>query len=130
MASTNDYFLLRFDVPIHPVENYNIRHMNRTMSGRDALRMMRHVSRQPDGHFTLVHIRVDMEKRVDKGMRKVERCRLRKALPDNTFRIDSDHYLPYEDMDTGEAKMCFKVLCRYVAFAPKYEWIKINWFDK
>jgi len=63
-------------------------------------------------------------------MSKTERCRVRPALREDTFQLDGDLYFTYEDLDTGEPKMCFKRLMRYIAFPPDYELLKIDWFNE
>lgn len=95
--------------------------------GYDAIRRMRYISLQEDGYFTIYHLTADLTKGVTSGWRKVEKCRLRKALPTRKYVTDSDHYLPYENIDTGEEKMCFKILLRYIVFPPETEVLKVNW---
>jgi hypothetical protein len=78
--------------------------------------------------FTLIHISCNLDSRQCGEIIKHDRCRLRNPVGENTFGIDGFHYLPYEDTGTGEPKMAFKKLVRYVAFPPYYELLKVNWF--
>ena len=99
----------------------------RDITGYDAIRLMREISRKDDGEFTLIHLTADLTNWESYGFKRVERCRLRKSINYNTFHIDSEHYLPYTDLDTDEYKMCFRWLVRYIALPPDYNLIKVNW---
>jgi hypothetical protein len=100
----------------------------KTIAGTEAIRLMREVSKLPDGHFTLSHLTYDRRKRQSDGWRQVKRCRLRPSLPNEVFATDSDLYLPYHDITADAPRLCFKLLIRFVGFAPNYELMKINWF--
>jgi hypothetical protein len=101
-----------------------------TITGAEALDRMRRLRLINDATFMLMHLSCDLKTRECGEMIKHDRCRLRGSLPERTFKINVDHYLPYEDLDTGEPKMCFKKLIRYVAFPPDYEILKVTWFKK
>ena len=102
---------------------------NRTITGTEAIRRMRLVSKVKGAHFILIHLTCNRETGEGGETRKVERCRLRPSLPDGVTTIDPDHYLTYIDCDLDEPRTCFKKLIRYVAFPPKYELLKVNWFE-
>lgn len=103
-------------------------HINE-ISGSEAIARARALRFLPDASFTLVHLTCNLNKPEESGrMVKIERCRLRPALREDTFETDGDHYLPYEDIETEKPGMCFKKLMRYIAFPPNYELLKINWF--
>ena len=87
--------------------------------------------------FKLMHLTYNRKKGETNGLRMVERCRLRTALPNEAFSTNIDHYLTYSDLDEkftdpkkGDARQCFKKLIRKVAFPPEYEWMKVSWFTK
>ena len=44
------------------------------------------------------------------------------------MKVDPDHYLTYVISDTDEPRMCWKKLLRFVAFPPRYELLKVDWF--
>lgn len=67
-----------------------------------------------------------------KGLRVVDKCRLRPALPNEKFSRLSDIYLTYADLDfhpTKAARICFKKLIRTVALPPKFELLKVKWYE-
>jgi hypothetical protein len=99
-----------------------------TISGADAIYRMRNLRLVNDASFTLVHISCNLKTRECGEVVKHDRCRLRKSPGDLT--VNSDHYLAYEDTDTGEPKMCFKKLIRHAAFPPDYELLKVSWFNE
>jgi hypothetical protein len=101
-----------------------------TITATDAIYRMRNLRLVNGATFMLIHITCDLTKRTCGEISKHEHCRLRSALKENTFKIDGDHYLPFEDTDTGEPKMCFKKLIRFVAFPPEYKILKVSWFDE
>jgi len=83
----------------------------------------------PGAHFTLIHLSCNFKTDKSGETVKHERCRVRPAIKTDTFHIDGDLYFTYEDMDTGEPKMCFKKLMRYIGFPPDYELLKIDWYN-
>jgi hypothetical protein len=99
------------------------------ISGANAVRRMRLCSRGQNVHFGLMHLTYDRSSNTTGGLRKVERARLRPALPKELFAVNGDHYLPYTDLDTGEKKMAWKKLIRKVAFPPHYQFISVCWFN-
>lgn len=98
------------------------------ISGAEAIRRMRLISRVPDAYFTLIHLTCNLKKRTGGQLRKAEHCRLRAALPEKVTKIDPDHYLTYVLTDNDEPRMCFKKLIRYVAFPPDFKLQKVDWF--
>lgn len=101
----------------------------KTITGPEALRRMRLITKVKDSYFTLIHFTANLKKQTGGELRKVERCRLRPALPEGLTRVDPDHYLTYVDVSADEPRMCWKKLIRYVAFPPDYELLKVDWFN-
>ena len=103
-----------------------------TISGTDAIALMRRMSRELRQPFILHHQTFDATRRQSDGMRTVNRCLLRVSLKTDTFpRAQAELYLPYIDLDApkgNQNRMCRKKLLRYVAFAPHFELLKIDWF--
>lgn len=98
------------------------------ISGAEAIRRMRLISKMKDETFTLIHFTWNMKTRVGGELRKVEHCRLRPAMPEKVTKVDPDHYLTYTIADLDEPRMCWKKLLRFVAFPPRYELLKVDWF--
>lgn len=105
----------------------------KTISGTEAIALMRRISRELHMPFELHHLTYDEKKDVSNGMRLVKRCMLRVSLPGDTFsKGTEDLYLPYVDMDlpkNDQNRMCRKHLIRYAAFPPHFELLKVNWFN-
>ena len=101
-----------------------------TISGTDAIRRARNLKYVPEAAFTLIHLTCNLKTKKCGEVSKTERARVRPALKEDTFQLDGDMYFTYEDMDTGEPKMCFKRLMRYIGFPPDYELLKIDWFNE
>lgn len=101
----------------------------KTISGSEAIRRARNLKFVPDAYFTLLHLTCNLTTNKSGQLVKVDKCRVRPSLREDTFQLDGDLYFPYEDLDTGEPKMCFKKLMRYIGFPPNYELLKIDWFD-
>jgi len=101
----------------------------KTISGNEAIRRARNLKYLPDGFFTLIHLTCNLKTRKCGELSKTERARVRPALREDTFQLDGDLYFTYEDIDTGEPRMCFRRLMRYIGFPPDYELLKINWYD-
>ena len=100
-----------------------------TISGDEAVQRMRLCSKGKDVHLGLLHHTYDSTANATGGLRKVERARLRPALPKETFSVNGDHYLPYADLDTGENKMAWKKLIRKVALPPDFKSIQVDWVN-
>jgi len=98
------------------------------ISGYEAIARMRQLRNEPGSYFKLIHLTYNATKDQCNGMRIVPNARLRKALPDEVFQLDSDLYLPYTDLDLKEPRMCFKKLIRFVAFPPDFKLMKVNHF--
>ncbi|KAA6348505.1 hypothetical protein EZS27_004105 [termite gut metagenome] len=99
------------------------------ISGAEAIRRARNLKFVPDSYFTLIHLTCNMKTEECGQTVKHEHCRVRPALREDTFTLDGDLYFTFEDLDTGQPKMCFKRLMRFIAFPPYYELQKIEWFD-
>jgi hypothetical protein len=100
------------------------------ISGSDAIRRARNLKYVPGASFTLIHLTCNFKTKECGKTVKIEHCRVRMALKEDTFHLDGDLYFPYEDVDTGDAKMCFKRLMRYIGFPPGYELLKIDWYNE
>jgi len=100
------------------------------ISGAEAIRRARNLKYVSGASFTLIHLTCNMKKRECGEVVKNERCRVRPALKEDTFQLDGDLYFTYEDMETGDPKMCFKRLMRYIGFPPDYELLKIDWYNE
>jgi len=98
------------------------------ISGTEAIARMRQLRHNETTHFEMHHLTYNHSTDETKGLRSVMRCRLRPALPKETFAAPADLYLPYVDLDLNEPRSCFKKLVRLVAFPPTYEPLKVNWF--
>lgn len=102
--------------------------MEKEISGKIAIERMRRLKYVPDTYFSMIHFTCNLNRPGKFTLIKVEKCRLRPALKNDTFQTDGDHYLCYQDIEKQEPRMCFKKLIRYVAFPPDYEFQKVNWF--
>lgn len=98
------------------------------ISGPEAIRRMRLISKVKDSSFTLIHFTCNLKKQTGGELRKVECATLRPALPEGLTRVDPDHYLTYVDVSLDEPRMCWKKLIRFVAFPPDYQLLKVDWF--
>lgn len=103
-----------------------------TITGTEAIRQMREMKHDKNTHFVMHHLTFNTSTQESKGLRVVDRCRLRIALPNEKFKRLSDIYLPYTDLDLSEednARGAFKKTIRYVAFPPAYELLKVIWYE-
>ena len=100
-----------------------------TISGGEAISRARNLKLVQGSWFTLLHLTCNMKTGACGELRKYERCRVRPALREDTFKMDGDMYFTFEDLETGEPKMCFKRLMRYIGFPPDYKLLKIDWFN-
>ncbi len=100
----------------------------KSISGADAIARMRQIRHDPSKHFILKHLTYNRDKDATNGLRTVRKCRLRAALPKEAFQYPTDMYLTYYDIEKDQNRMCFKKLIRYVAFAPDFELLKVDWF--
>jgi len=101
----------------------------KTISGNEALSKARNLKYLSGIGFTLIHLTCNLKTKKCGDVSKTERARVRPALKEDTFQLDGELYFTYEDMDTGEPKMCFRKLMRYIGFPPDYELLKIDWFN-
>lgn len=90
---------------------------------------MRLLKRTGTTHFGMIFITCDFSRNEYGQKRKYEKCRIRTAMRDEGLKISADHYLFFENLETGEARQCFKKLIRQVSFPPDYEWLQVKWFD-
>lgn len=104
----------------------------KTISGTEAIALMRRLSREFKTPFILHHQTFNQKTGTSEGMRVVKRCLLRVSLPSDQYdRGTADLYLPYTDLDlpaSNQNRMCRKRLIRYVAFPPHFDLLKVNWF--
>lgn len=104
-----------------------------SITGTEAIALMRRLSKQLHQPFQLHHQTFDEKKGISDGMRVVKHCLLRQSLPGDIFsKGTEDLYLPYVDLDlpkSNQNRMCRKKLIRYVAFPPRFELLKVNWFN-
>lgn len=98
------------------------------ISGSEAIARMREIRHNQKLFFELHHLTYNHATGKTHGLRRVARCRIRKSLPKEAFSLPSELYLPYTDLDMQEPRTCFKKLIRYVAFPPRFELMKVNWF--
>lgn len=99
------------------------------ISGSETIRRARNLKLVPDAYFTLLFLTCDMRTGRCGELRKYEHCRVRPTLKSDTFRMDGDLYFTFEDLDTGEPKMCFKRLIRFISFPSDYKLLKIDWYN-
>jgi len=99
-----------------------------TIGGIEAIRMMKEVSKLPDGNFTIAFFRYNRTKDVASSKLQVrERCKVRAQLPQEKFHIPSDNFFLFQD-EEGNPKTCYRALIRFVGFPPEYILTKVNWF--
>jgi len=105
----------------------------KTISGTEAIALMRRMSREFREPFILHHLTWNEERRESDGMRIVKRCTLRTSMRSDLFpRASAELFQAYTDMDLpqgNQSRMCRKKLIRYVAFAPHFELMKVSWFN-
>lgn len=101
----------------------------KSITGPNAIEKMRRLKSVPGAVFGIVFLTADRNRGKYGERRKYERCRLRPAMRDEGLDVSADHYLFFEDADTGDAKQCFKKLIRQVAFPPEYNWVTVKWFE-
>lgn len=95
-----------------------------------ALQKMKLLQEHDDAYFIMHHLTYDSTRDTTRGIRVVEKCQLRPALPaEFSDKIESDMLLPYFDITKNKNGMCYKKLIRRVAFPPNYELLKVDWYD-
>jgi len=102
-----------------------------TINGFEALKRMRALRHSKDFYFKIKHLTWNERRRQTDGIRVVNACRLRPALPDESMKPHPDLFQPYTDLNESKAnanRMCRKRLIREVAFAPDFIWLKVDWF--
>jgi hypothetical protein len=104
-----------------------------TISGTEAIALMRRLSREFREPFVLHHQTFDELTGLSKGMRIVKKCLLRVSLPSDIFnRGTAELYLPYIDLDlpkSNQKRMCRKKLITHVAFPPAMVLLKVDWYN-
>lgn len=104
----------------------------KSISGTEAIALMRRMSREFREPFILHHLTWNEERRESDGIRIVKRCTLRTSMRSDLFpRASAELFQAYTDMDLpkrNQNRMCRKKLIRYVAFAPHFELLKVSWF--
>jgi hypothetical protein len=96
-----------FFVLSEPVDSVFFCAMNeKTISGSEAVCRARNLKFVPDAYFTLLHLTCNFKANEYGVFRKFEHCRVRSGLKEDTFRMGGDMYFPFEDLDSGENKMC------------------------
>jgi hypothetical protein len=103
--------------------------VEKVISGNEALRRARNLKYVPGATFVLLHLSCNLKTKACGETVKHERCRVRPALKEDTFQLDGELYFTYEDVDSGEPRMCFRRLMRFIGFPPDYELLKIDWYD-
>ena len=100
------------------------------INGITALQKMKLLQAHEDSYFVMHHLTYDSTRDTTRGLRIVEKCRLRPALPAEFSNvIDPDMLLPYMDLKNDKHGQCYKKLIRKVAFPPNYELLKVDWYD-
>lgn len=99
-----------------------------TIKGNEAIKRMREISK--GASFSIMFLTCDRKREEGGELRKYERCRTRTAEYNELADTHPDHYLYFTDIETGEARRCWKKLIRYVGFAPDYEMTKVDWYNK
>jgi len=104
----------------------------KSITGTEAIALMRRMSREFRTPFIMHHKPWSDDRRETGPVREVKRCLLRASMKKETFpRAQAELYLAYSDLDLpqrNQNRMCRKKLIRYVAFAPAFEMLKVNWF--
>ena len=100
-----------------------------TITGAEAITRMRNLKLVPGATFGMIFYTCDLTRKEHGEVRKYEHCRVRPAMRDEGLAVSADHYLFFENMDTGEARQCFQKLIRKVCFPPSQEWLTIKWFE-
>lgn len=63
------------------------------------------------------------------GMKKVERCTMRRPLPHEKFDIDGKNFFLFETAD-GCPRMCYRALIRFIGFSDEgYELKQVCWYE-
>jgi hypothetical protein len=73
----------------------------KTISGTEAIRRARNLKYVSSAYFTLFHLTCNLKTKECGQLVKIERCRVRPSLREDTFQLDGDLYFPYEDMGTS-----------------------------
>lgn len=88
------------------------------ISGAEAIRRMRLISKMKDETFTLIHFTCNRKTGAGGELRKVEHCRLRPAIPEKVMKVDPDHYLTYVIADADETPNVLEKIASFCRFSP------------
>ncbi len=100
-----------------------------TITGTQAMNRIRNLKLVPGATFGMIFYTCDTTRKEYGQVRRYDRCRLRPAMKDEGLKVSADHYLFFENVDTGDARQCFKKLIRKVCFPPSQDWLTIKWFE-
>jgi len=103
--------------------------MQKTITGAEAFVRIRNIKLIPGATFAIIFITCDLQRNEYGQIRKYEDCRIRPAMKTEGLAVNSDHYLFFENVKTGEARTCFKKLIRKISFPPSNEWLTVKWFN-
>lgn len=97
-----------------------------TIEGNEAIRRIREISK--GGYFSIMFYTCDRKREEGGELRKYNKCRVRPAEYNELAETNPDHFLYFTDIESGEARRCWKKLIRFVGFAPEYNMMKIDWY--
>lgn len=99
---------------------------------REAIDRMRALRHSETETFILHHLTWNSKRKETSGIRVVNRCKLRQAMPEESIKPHPDLFLPYLDRDLpvdDQPRICYKRLIAFVAFPPEYELLKVKRVD-
>lgn len=98
------------------------------LSGLDAMRWAREISKLPNGSFTIAFFPFSKSKGTsDNKLRVLEGCKFRAQLPEDKFQVESENLFLFTDKN-GAPKSCYRILIRYMGFPQdNFKLHKINW---
>ncbi|MDL2215261.1 hypothetical protein LJC00_03640 [Dysgonomonas sp. OttesenSCG-928-M03] len=101
---------------------------NRTITGAEAIELIRRTRLIPGATFGVRFITCDLNRNRYGEIRVYERCRIRPPRHKESLTVDPDHYLFFVDDETDELRQCFKKLIRAVCLPPSNQWLTVKWF--
>lgn len=98
------------------------------IDGITALQWAREISKLPDGNFIVCFFPYSRSRGLaGEELVVKKKCKYRTQLPEEAFDVDGENYFLFED-ERGEAKMCYRILIRYMGFPNDgYKLHKIKW---
>ena len=102
--------------------------METTITGPDAIELMRRAKLIPGARFAIRFITCDLNRSEYGKIRVYEECWVRSARRNERLAVDLDHYLFFTDISTDEPRQCFKKPIRAVCFPPSNQWLTVKWF--